>query len=225
MAPKPKLNPYETLGVPKDADDAAIKRAYRNQSKKTHPDAGGTSDAFAQTQLAYSVLSDHDKRAHYDATGTIDSDNVQNPFAAAIGIVIAGLLNACAQVEATRGNMEAAPLFDHVRKGIKAQLGEFNSKREALEQVIANMRKVAKRIKKKSKDSKPNFLQRAMEEQANNRAEQLETIQTLIDNHTAALVLLDDYDFDQLMERADNDMVTLAKLAYGTFGAGNFRPF
>ena len=68
-----KRDYYEVLGVPKDADDAAIKKAYRQLAKKYHPDSNpGNKEAeekFKEAGEAYAVLSDKDKRAAYDRYG------------------------------------------------------------------------------------------------------------------------------------------------------------
>lgn len=66
------MNFYEVLGVHKDADEYQIKTAYRKLAQSTHPDReGGDKEAFQRVQEAYDVLSDPDKRAEYDATGTV----------------------------------------------------------------------------------------------------------------------------------------------------------
>ncbi|HIR05163.1 MAG TPA: molecular chaperone DnaJ [Candidatus Copromonas faecavium] len=68
-----KRDYYEVLGVPRDADDAALKKAYRVLAKKYHPDANpGDKEAeakFKEASEAYSVLSDPEKRRQYDQFG------------------------------------------------------------------------------------------------------------------------------------------------------------
>ncbi|MFQ7580106.1 MAG: molecular chaperone DnaJ [Pilosibacter sp.] len=68
-----KRDYYEVLGVPKDADEAALKKAYRVLAKKYHPDANpGDKEAeakFKEASEAYSVLSDPEKRRKYDQFG------------------------------------------------------------------------------------------------------------------------------------------------------------
>lgn len=64
---------YEILGVPKNADAAAIKKAYRKIALKFHPDRNqGDSSAeekFKEAAEAYEILSNPDKKARYDRFG------------------------------------------------------------------------------------------------------------------------------------------------------------
>ena len=64
---------YEVLGVKKDADDATLKKAYRDLAKKYHPDLHpGDKEAeakFKEASEAYAVLSDPEKRKMYDMGG------------------------------------------------------------------------------------------------------------------------------------------------------------
>ncbi|NBH81429.1 molecular chaperone DnaJ [bacterium C-53] len=68
-----KRDYYEVLGVDKNADDGAIKKAYRVLAKKYHPDMNpGDVEAekkFKEASEAYAVLSDPDKRRQYDQFG------------------------------------------------------------------------------------------------------------------------------------------------------------
>lgn len=68
-----KRDYYEVLGVDKHADDAALKKAFRQLAKKYHPDMNpGDQEAeqkFKEVQEAYAVLSDAEKRRQYDQFG------------------------------------------------------------------------------------------------------------------------------------------------------------
>lgn len=68
-----KRDYYEVLGVDRNADDAALKKAYRVLAKKYHPDMNpGDAEAekkFKEASEAYAVLSDPEKRRQYDQFG------------------------------------------------------------------------------------------------------------------------------------------------------------
>jgi molecular chaperone DnaJ len=64
---------YEVLGVPRDADEAQVKKAFRRLARELHPDVNAHDpDAeakFKEAAEAYEVLSDADRRQAYDAYG------------------------------------------------------------------------------------------------------------------------------------------------------------
>ncbi len=71
---------YDLLGVARDADADAIKKAYRRLARQLHPDVNPDPEAqeqFKQVTAAYEVLSDPQKRAAYDRGG--------DPFAGGFG--------------------------------------------------------------------------------------------------------------------------------------------
>lgn len=71
---RPRNNPYEVLGVAKDADAVAIKKAYREAAQEHHPDKNRGNEVAAEVKFkevveAYGVLSDEEKRELYDRYG------------------------------------------------------------------------------------------------------------------------------------------------------------
>lgn len=77
MAPPPVGDPYEVLGVARDADEKAIRAAYRALAKKHHPDLNPGkpehAERFRQIAAAHELLSDKEKRARFDR-GEIDAE-------------------------------------------------------------------------------------------------------------------------------------------------------
>jgi DnaJ family protein A protein 2 len=60
---------YKALGVPKDADENAIKKAYKKLALKHHPDKGGDVEVFKEISSAAEILCDPEKRKIYDKYG------------------------------------------------------------------------------------------------------------------------------------------------------------
>ena len=78
---------YDLLGVPKNASEAQIKKAYRNSALKNHPDKGGDTEKFKEISMAYETLSDPQKKQLYDQfgeeglkKGAQGSQNYHDPF-------------------------------------------------------------------------------------------------------------------------------------------------
>jgi curved DNA-binding protein CbpA len=63
------IDPYETLGLARDADEQAIKAAWRKAAKTVHPDQGGDVEGFGRLQACYDLLKDPVRRKVYDNTG------------------------------------------------------------------------------------------------------------------------------------------------------------
>lgn len=61
---------YQTLGIPRDAAQDTISRAWREAASLYHPDRGGDAEKFRAARTAYETLTDREKRAAYDATLT-----------------------------------------------------------------------------------------------------------------------------------------------------------
>jgi DnaJ-class molecular chaperone len=75
-------DPYQTLGVKKDASQADIQKAYRKLAKKLHPDLNPgnkkAEEQFKEMTAAYDLLGDAEKRARFDR-GEIDAAGQERP--------------------------------------------------------------------------------------------------------------------------------------------------
>jgi molecular chaperone DnaJ len=76
-------NPYETLGVAKNASPDEIKKAYRKLARQYHPDKNpgdkAAEERFKEVQNAYDLLSDTEKREQYDRFGSTNGRGPAGP--------------------------------------------------------------------------------------------------------------------------------------------------
>jgi DnaJ-class molecular chaperone len=75
-------DPYQTLGVQRDASEEAIRKAYRKLAKRHHPDLNpgkpAAAEKFKAINAAHDLLSDSEKRARFDR-GEIDAEGREKP--------------------------------------------------------------------------------------------------------------------------------------------------
>jgi molecular chaperone DnaJ len=80
---------YEVLGVSQDAGEADLKKAFRSLAMQYHPDRNRgdkqAEERFKEINEAYAVLSDPDKRAHYDRFGSAPGTGGSSGFDAGFG--------------------------------------------------------------------------------------------------------------------------------------------
>ena len=67
---------YKTLGVNRNASAEEIKKAYKRQAMKHHPDKGGDSAKFQKLNEAYDTLKNPEKKSYYDQFGATPNQNM-----------------------------------------------------------------------------------------------------------------------------------------------------
>lgn len=72
------MNPYEVLGINKDATESEIKKAYHKLAIKNHPDKGGDPEQFKKVAEAYEILTK--RKQEYDMFGYADINPNFNPL-------------------------------------------------------------------------------------------------------------------------------------------------
>ena len=146
-----KRDYYEVLGVPRDADEAALKKAYRQLAKKYHPDINpGDKEAeakFKEASEAYAVLSDPEKRRQYDqfghaafdggagGAGSFDFNNMGD-MGDIFGDIFGDLFGGGSRRRASNGPMQGANVrtsvritFEEAFRGVDKEL-DLNLKEE-----------------------------------------------------------------------------------------------
>ncbi len=121
-------NFYAILGVPRQADDAELKKAYRKLARMYHPDKNpgdkASEERFKEINEAYAVLSDADKRAQYDRFGTVAGPASQGgPGDMGFGSIFEDLFQGFfGQQE--RGRRTRARRGEHLRYDLEVSLEE-----------------------------------------------------------------------------------------------------
>jgi curved DNA-binding protein CbpA len=194
---KKKLDPYEELGVPKDADRAAVRRAYRRRASQTHPDKGGSAEAFKRTCTAMAVLTNPARRERYDNTGTVEEDQPDNARAGALQVIAKHLGDALNPFLA--GGMQNAQLdprrrdiLAEVRAAIAAEIAKGRQGIAIGEASVEFSRDMASRFIEPEKDA---FLRRLAEDGERGNLAQIERLREQVAAHEKALELLGDRGF------------------------------
>src|SRR5688572_10797589 len=121
---------YETLGVGRDADADAVKRAYRKKAQETHPDKGGDTATFQAVQRAYDVLGDDAKREEYDRTGR--EPNVRDERAEVMGELATMIMHF-----ATKEDVDHVNIVEEMRKNTRDSIKQLKKQIPALEKTVA----------------------------------------------------------------------------------------
>ncbi|TVU11875.1 hypothetical protein EJB05_45485 [Eragrostis curvula] len=145
-----RRDPYEVLGVGRNATEQEIKSAFRRMALKYHPDKNGddpvASDMFQEVTFSYNILSDPNKRRQYDTSGfeAIESDSqeleldlsslntVNTVFAALfskLGVPIKTTVSATVLEEALNGSVVVSQLQlgNAVHRKVEKQSAHFYS--------------------------------------------------------------------------------------------------
>lgn len=77
--------PYEVLGVSSTATQEEVRRAYRRRARETHPDLGGSAEAFRAVQDAWARIGSAEDRARYSSGGGSGAEGEPTSWAAGAG--------------------------------------------------------------------------------------------------------------------------------------------
>lgn len=191
------LNPYEELGVHRDASEVHIRSAYRAQAKIHHPDAGGDPADWERMQRAYDVLLDPKLRKTFDETGRVDEDRPDNDRASALQVIemhFGTILNEYL------GNR--APHLDPRKRNVTHAIagriqGEINQAEEAIphgREVLTFYRDMKERFMLKDPKGE-NFFAAQMDKQITMVEQQIVGLEGNVRVRKVALAIMDGYDF------------------------------
>lgn len=156
-------DPYEILGLPRNASHDAVKAAYRAAARSCHPDTHpndlDATGRFKAVAWAYEVLSDPVRRAHYDETGDPDGPvNIkEEQYKEALGVLQLELEHALVFMHQKGERFaETANMLDLIIEALKRREKDVIDEKQ---QAINHIRRCKRFSKKfKSKDGAPNIL-------------------------------------------------------------------
>jgi curved DNA-binding protein CbpA len=186
------MNPYDELGVDKDASKDEIRKAYRKKAHESHPDKCGQDPAatakFQLVAQAYSVLKDDARRKQYDETGEVKQP-VDETFSD-LACLVLQLIEACADPETFDLN---AAVLEVLKKTIltETQVAALADKS------AAKLERAAKLMKKKRSNRKANFMAKALTDRAEDHRKAAVTARRKIEKVEACIVLWQsDYQYE-----------------------------
>lgn len=146
---------HDLLEVPVDATLEEIKAAYRKKVKETHPDVSpGNVDLFLEIIKAYSILSDEEKRRHYEETGIEPEDNQTMIEAQAKTILLELLVTLF-----TKNEVKRVLSTDFLQILHNSLNGEIKSSKASIAKAYEDAkyyRLLYKRVQRKEKDTSTN---------------------------------------------------------------------
>ncbi len=132
------MNPYEILGVDKQATRSQIKTAYYQLAEQHHPDKGGNAEVMKQITHAYAILSSPTKRKYYDKYGREEDSVDDKAFEFLSKLIIEAFL---------KSDRPIASIYNHLDKETK----QLNASKEACKELHTNLTKRIKKFKEKNK--------------------------------------------------------------------------
>ena len=183
---------YEALNINKTATKEQIKKAYRKKAQKAHPDRGGKPEEFHKLSVAYTVLMDDQKKAHYDSTGKYNEkkNNLDQQAFQELFTLINKLIG-----EMIQGNVEV--IHKNVVKTVQSGIGQGIDKTK---DIIREAKKKVKKLEKLKErfnyiGDKINIVAGVFDQQAKALTTQIKQQEDLKIIGEKMLELLKDYDF------------------------------
>lgn len=140
------FDPYEELGLARDASTMDVRRAYRRKAKDAHPDRGGKADDFNRIRRAMTVLTDPARRERFDSTGAADDgpDNTRSTALQVIEKHISGLVNG--YLSGHGGDPRQMDVIGHLKRCINDELRDGDVQIENGRRIIAFLKDMGKRM-------------------------------------------------------------------------------
>lgn len=167
---------YETLGIARDATAAQVRKAYRALALRHHPDRGGSAVEFQRAHDAYTVLSDPDRRARYDATGdaSVKPDNTVAEIMSVLSPCLFGVLK---EIVKQGGKISEEDVVHHLRHSIREGAKLMKKSRDDLVRDRESIRASMARFEVTGDEGEPNLLALAARDHIDTVSRQIEQVE------------------------------------------------
>lgn len=181
---------YDDLGVDQDATEADLKRAYREQAKRAHPDRGGSEDEFNKVNRAWMVLRDPEKRSRYDRTGEADGepDNSYSVLSAMMGQALEEA------IAAVQGRFETSDIVEIMAASTRDKLDTLKGEIAKGKKAVARFDRMLKRVRYKG--GKTDLMSAIIKDKRGNLSDQLRALDRSKAGYESLIDLLTDYGWE-----------------------------
>lgn len=212
-------NPYEILGIGNDADEQEIKKAYRDKAKKAHLDAGGDVEKFGELSLAYSILSDEERRAFYDRTGS--DKGVSSPENLALHLVMSLIDDLLSNI--THEDLMHTDIIKKAKDKLNAVRSDISRQEkihtEKLSFITKSEKILTEQLSHKRQKSQNNLFLSVLHDKQKNMQLALSAIEQQKSVLDMAVDLIDDFEF-KAKERDIDIESTRFRITKGMMGSG-----
>jgi curved DNA-binding protein CbpA len=196
---------YHLLGIRRGATKEDVRRAYRRKAKVSHPDSGGSEEAFSALTTAHDVLSDKNRRERYDTTGEIETARPDN-FDGSAMEVIAQKLGLIIHAEHDLTSMDIGAVIEQaIRDDIACRTSSIVSQRRAIERAAS----LRARVKRKG-NGEDNALAQVLDWHERATSDHVKKNEEAVRAMERALEILENYSFVDDFPSASCDEVAAA---------------
>ena len=196
---------YQLLGLKRAATREEVRKAYRRKAKSSHPDSGGSEEAFNALTAAHDVLADARRRERYDSTGEIEQARPDNFDGSAIE-VIAQKLGMIIHAEQDLTSLDIGAVIEQaIREDIALRKSSIANQRRAVERAAA----LRARVKRKASNA-DNMLARVLDWHESSAQDHAKKNEEAVRAMERALEILEGYSFIDDLPSVEAGEVTAA---------------
>jgi len=189
-----EFDPYRVLGIGRSAKQAAIKAAYRERVRTSHPDRGGNPDDFIAIVKAFGLLSDPETRRLFDETGIVDVDGLRN-HRRDVAAVLADMFDAAVQSAVASGlKLNSVNFIELMMTAVAKGIAEAQRQSTSIDAEIVALSALTKRIRRN--DDRQNLFVERLNAQVQAKTEQHAAVRRRLMILETAGVELGNYESD-----------------------------